>query len=117
MSSGVAAGEEFAELAGGVFGAVRFEAADSESAGVLRHPTWAAVVARDELMADRAAAARLIPADKLAAWLAARDEGVTAEDIADEWQVPRWLCLISSKSFRTTFVELRREQVDMGEQF
>jgi IrrE N-terminal-like domain len=53
--------------------------------------TWRAVVARDEARADRAAAALLVPADKLAEWLAARDQGVTAEDIAEEWQVTDWI--------------------------
>jgi Zn-dependent peptidase ImmA (M78 family) len=53
--------------------------------------TWRAVVARDEARADRAAAALLVPADRLAAWLVARDEGVTADDIAEEWQVTDWI--------------------------
>jgi Zn-dependent peptidase ImmA (M78 family) len=52
--------------------------------------TWRAVVARDEARADRAAAALLVPADRLAAWLVDR-EGVTADDIAEEWQVTGWI--------------------------
>ncbi len=60
---------------------------------LVRHPsaaTWSVVVAREERAVDAVLAGRLIPAGELAEWLRGRD-GVTAADIAGEFEVTRGL--------------------------
>ena len=59
--------------------------------------SWDAVYGREEVRVDREVAARLVPAVELAAWLAGRasiGEATTADDIADEWDVPGWLAVL-----------------------
>ncbi len=52
-------------------------------------PSWAAVVAREELLVDRVVARRLVPAAALEAFVRARMElgPVTADDVAEEFDV------------------------------
>ena len=67
--------------------ALAHELAHVERGGGSEHPD-PVVRRREEARVDRIAAARLVPADELAAWLARRgDEPTTARDVADEWRV------------------------------
>lgn len=56
-------------------------------------PTWDDVVAREELLVDRIVAERLVPADELRTFAAARAElgPVTVEDVAEHFDVPVWV--------------------------
>jgi hypothetical protein len=70
-----------------------------ERGGGVDHPampvTWAAIVRREELLADRATAAAMVPVDVLRDWLCRQDGGVTAGDVALEWEVPVWLAVVA----------------------
>lgn len=59
-----------------------------------RGPVAARDVARDELAVDREVARRLVPPVELAVFIAARasfGEHVTVHDVAEEFDVPRWV--------------------------
>ena len=61
-------------------------------------PSWAAVVAREELWVDREVARRLVPADELASFIARRgsiDEATTVADVAAEFDVPKWVAALA----------------------
>jgi hypothetical protein len=61
---------------------------------------WQAVARREELRIDREVARRLVPRAQLARWVGARldaDLPVTAEDVAEEFDVARWVALEALK--------------------
>jgi hypothetical protein len=53
--------------------------------------TWDAVVAREERNVDIEVARRLVPPDELAAWVGSHSEPVTAEMVAEHFDVPLWV--------------------------